>query len=276
MIRQGIGDAFDIGWKLAAVMTGKAGPFLLDSYDEERRPIATESIQRSGIHMRTHGQVSEFIKSDPLSLDRDCEDGRILREKIHQHYQANSGENTDLGIEMDHRHKSSAYPLPAEPDGEAPPWEPARYTPSTHVGSRAPHVFLTDGKSIFDLYGPYWTLVDFSSQEGQTKCPKSFIEAAETIKMPLKHVVLQGEENARKVWQVPLVLVRPDGHVAWRGTIAPSLGDALALLKKISGWEKSPWTISRTEVPREAFASTEGAGSQIEDYHLEKMGVMQK
>ena len=46
----GIGDAFDLGWKLAAVLKGHGGPALLASYDEERRPIGVRNCEASRRH----------------------------------------------------------------------------------------------------------------------------------------------------------------------------------------------------------------------------------
>lgn len=259
-------------------MQNKAGSSLLDSYTEERRPIAMDSIQRSGFHMQAHAAAFELMKNDPFSVEMDSEAGSLLRAKIHDHYQTRSGENTELGIEMDHRHRSRVYPPPAEADGKEPPWEPERYAPSTFVGSRAPHVFLIDGRSIFEHYGPHWTLVEFFDEAVPGRGVSTLMEVADAIGMPLKHVSLRGEKNARKVWGFPLVLVRPDGHVAWRGVRAPSSEDAAALLKKIAGWGDGSGATpagQKSAIPK-IFAATISTESQVTDYHLEKMGVMQR
>lgn len=50
----GIGDAYDLGWKLAAVINGSAGKALLQSYEEERRPVALRNVERSGVHFDVH------------------------------------------------------------------------------------------------------------------------------------------------------------------------------------------------------------------------------
>lgn len=236
-----------------------------------------DSIQRSGFHMQSHAAAFELMKNDPVSVEMDSAEGSLLRARIHDHYQTRSGENTDLGIEMDHRHHSRVYPPTAEADGKEPPWEPERYAPSTFVGSRAPNVFLTDGRSIFEHYGPHWTLLEFFDEAVLGKGVSTLVEAADAIRMPLKHVSLRGEANARKVWQFPLVLVRPDGHVAWRGVRAPSSDDATTLLKKISGWGDDSGATpagEKSAIP-EIFAATTSVESQVSDYHLDKMGVMQ-
>jgi hypothetical protein len=51
----GIGDAFDIGWKLAATLKGYAGPALLESYDRERRPVGLRNCRAAWRHDRTIG-----------------------------------------------------------------------------------------------------------------------------------------------------------------------------------------------------------------------------
>lgn len=76
MLSQGIGDAYDIGWKLAAVLKGHAMPAILDSYEEERRPVALTSIQRSGVHMEVHLALSKLLGPNPKDVLEDSDRGR--------------------------------------------------------------------------------------------------------------------------------------------------------------------------------------------------------
>ncbi|OQU95836.1 FAD binding domain-containing protein isoform 1 [Cladophialophora immunda] len=278
-MNMGIGDAFDLGWKLAATIRENLGPGLLDSYQQERRAVAATSIQQSGVHMQTHLALTEFLGTDPHLVDEDSEAGRALRRRIHEHYQANKGENTDVGIEMDHRHKSCVYPTPSEGDGVEPPWSPSTYVPSTFIGSRAPHVYLKDGTAIFDLYGEFWTLFEFSDDHEEPAQCENLLAAAKESGLPVKLVVLRNEENARRVWQSRLVLVRPDGHVAWRGKDAPNTKEAKRIMTIIAGHEPLLSQSQKSYVGPEIkvpFAATEGVTSQVEEYHLEQMGVMQQ
>lgn len=274
---KGIGDAFDIGWKLAAVLKGFASPDILYSYEEERRPVALACTQRSGIHMEAHMAISAMLEPNPGLLESDSHEGDELRQKIHQHYQLHDGENTDIGIEMDIRHKSSIYPSPCPNDGQEPPWSPASYTPSTYIGSRAPHVFLKDGSSILDRLGPYWSLVAFLGEENESPGTESLLEAATAVGMPLRQVILSGEENARRVWQAKLVLVRADGHVVWRGQHGPSSQTAKDIVKIATGYSRNLTNKKHGNIDTvpEAFAATKKADSQTQDYKLEKMGAMQ-
>ena len=114
---------------------------------------------------------------------------------------------------MGYRYKGSPVIITSGDDVE-PEWNFRNYIPSTYPGCRAPHVFLADGKtSILDLYGIDYTLVDFTLSGATSKV---FSIVAHRISVPLKHVHLPHESHIRKVWERDIVLVRPDGHVAWR------------------------------------------------------------
>lgn len=236
------------------------------------------SIQQSGVHMETHLALAGLLGPDPHVVEKDTEEGRVACQKIHDHYQANRGENTDIGIEMDHRHRSCVYPPPVEADGPEPLWSPEHYIPSTFVGCRAPHVFLKDGTPIFDKFGEYWTLFEFANETDARLQTRSLLDAATAIKMPLEHVVLYNEENARKVWQADLVLIRPDGHVAWRGQDAPDVESVDNLVKIITGHKAGKYSTSdcdNSAAILAPFAATEEVTSQVDEYKLEQMGVMQ-
>jgi len=101
------------------------------------------------------------------------------------------------------------------------------YVPSARPGARAPHVRLADGRSTLDLFGPGYTLLDLGG-EGSER----ITEAAALRGVPLSlHKV--DSPVVRESYERRLVLVRPDGHVAWRGDKAPA--DALALVDTVRG-----------------------------------------
>ncbi|KAH7161082.1 FAD-binding domain-containing protein [Dactylonectria macrodidyma] len=229
----GLGDAFDIGWKLAAFINGYAGEGLLKSYEQERKPIAAQNVSRSGVHMSAHLAAVELMGKNALEIDRKSDEGSRIRKSIHQHYAKNDGENTDLGIEMGCRYVSSIC-MPDESEHE-PAWDPHTYLPTTWPGSRAPHVFLKDKSSIFDHLGDSFSLVDFSGDSRQDSGGCLIVEASNALGIPLKHVELAGEDHAAKIWEKPLVLVRPDGHVAWRGVSVADRSQAYLILKTAVG-----------------------------------------
>jgi hypothetical protein len=137
----------------------------------------------------------------------------------------------ETGIEMGYRYGRSPIVLSSGEMGEEPAWYPTHYVPSTWPGARAPHVFLSDGRPIFDLYGEEYTLVDFTP-DGR---------GVELIRLEEKHAIvhihLPNEPHARKIWERDLVLVRPDGHVSWRASDVPTPEIAAKILKTALGWE---------------------------------------
>lgn len=236
------------------------------------------SIQQSGVHMETHLALKKLLGPEPSVIEQDTAAGEALQQRIHEHYQANKGENTDIGIEMDHRHKSGVYPYPSDDDGLEPRWSADQYVPSTYVGSRAPHVYLKDGSAIFDHYGEFWTLFEFIQGDTTSTQSQPLISAAEEIKMPLKHVVLRDENHARRIWEKAFVLVRPDGHVAWRGDKIHDTGLIQQVVSVVAGHKPRSSTekaSSQNGAFKAPFAATEEVTKQIDDYQLDQMGIMQ-
>jgi hypothetical protein len=94
---------------------------------------------------------------------------------------------------------------------------PDTYEQIARPGARAPHVYLEDGRSTLDLFGRGFTLLRL----GDDAPDSSPLEAAaQRVKMPLA-VHRIAEPAVRAAYAAPLVLVRPDGHVAWRGAAFP-------------------------------------------------------
>ncbi|RFU23973.1 hypothetical protein B7463_g12365, partial [Scytalidium lignicola] len=180
----GVADAYDIGWKLAAVLNGYAGEYLLQSYNTERRPVTLRNVERSDLHFSV---VTTYIG--------------MASEK-----------GTDVLLSATEEAKFPDSPVVVNDGSEEKEWNPSHYTPSTWPGVRAPHVFLKDGTtSIFDLYGENYTVIDFTA-DGIIS--QEFQEAASSIRVPLKRVHLPSEPHVRSVWERGVVLVRPDGFLA--------------------------------------------------------------
>jgi len=85
-----------------------------------------------------------------------------------------------------------------------------RPAPSTWPGARAPHAWLKDRRSTLDLFGKSFVLLNFSLTN-----TSSLTATAKQVGVPLE-VVNLNEPKVREIYQRDLVLVRPDGHVAWR------------------------------------------------------------
>lgn len=273
-MNMGIGDAFDLGWKLASVINGTGGTGLLRSYEMERKPVALRNVEHSGVHFQVHSKLQEILGSgDPRRLDSDTDEGRALRQKIHEHYQTHDGENKDFGIEMGYRYSSPVI-VRSEKDGEEPPSSTRQYIPTTWPGSRPPHLHLSDGTAIFDRFGKDWTLLVFAGRDvGQSH----FVTAAARASLPLVVVDLSREQKAKKLYERDLVLIRPDQHVAWRDEKVDSVEAAYAVLETVTGRveERELEPVAEKKRPREAFTSSVGMTTQMNGFALDKMGEMQ-
>ncbi|KAM3420337.1 hypothetical protein BST61_g3618 [Cercospora zeina] len=235
-MNMGIADAFDIGWKLASVVNGNGGSGLLASYEAERKPVAERSVAHSGLHFQTHASIRELLTRDGLSarhVDEDTEQAIETRRAIQDHYRKHDGENKDLGIEMGYRYNSPVIVKDADDAYAAePPWTPASYTPTTWPGSRAPHIFLSNGLAIFDQFCRDLTLLTFDCRShGQ----EYMIAAAQKLSVSLEVANLSGEDLAKRLYERNLVLIRPDQHVAWRSNALRSSSEAETILQIVTG-----------------------------------------
>ncbi|KAI2794200.1 FAD-dependent monooxygenase apdD [Penicillium oxalicum] len=232
----GIADGYDIGWKLAAVIQGWAGPAALLSYEQERRPVGELALQWSKVHMGNLMKMSAELGLDANVIDSDVEAGVQMRTAMHEYLQTHDGHNQSVGVEMGYRYSSNlcvAGPLDAVLS--PPEFHPRKYTPSTMPGYRAPHVYLTTGKAISHLFGDGFTLVAFPESEELATSIEYFNISASTRKVPLEVVQLPGEVHAHKVWGAPLTLVRPDGFVSWHGDKVSNQQEADRIVAQASG-----------------------------------------
>src|SRR5262249_25946774 len=132
-----------------------------------------------------------------------------------------------LGAHLGYRYEGSPV---CWPDGsEAPPDDPRNYTPTARPGHRAPHAFLADGRSTLGLFGRGFTLVGFNTA---ADAAAPLLAAARQRDVPLTFVTIDDLKIA-SLYQRKFVLVRPDGHVAWRDDRMPE--DALCVIDVVRG-----------------------------------------
>jgi hypothetical protein len=219
----GVGDAFDLAWKLAGIAQGWGGEALLDSYDQERRPVGRRNREASGFHAATKARIAELW---PDELDQAGPQGDVLRAEIGRRIaEIGNAENESLGIELGYRYDDS--PVICAEQGSPPSLSQQRYAPSTWPGARLPSLYLADGRALHDLMGPGFTLIAFDGAE-----TGGFQAAAATRRMPLGILALD-DSRARSVLERNMLLVRPDHHVAWRGNAPPD--KVGAVLDRIRG-----------------------------------------
>ena len=219
----GIQDAVDLSWKLAAVLQGWGGPHLLASYDAERRPIGHRNVREAAANFRRMTSP----RPGPQIVDPSPA-GDVFRQKLGADFtDIMRHEWFTLGVHLGYRYVDSPI---CWPDGtEPPPDQPNRYAPSACPGCRAPHVWLGPDRSTLDLFGRTFALLGFGADAADVE---PLMAAARTRAVPLTFTAIDHAEAAA-LYQRKLVLVRPDGHVAWRGDRAPD--DALAVIDRIRG-----------------------------------------
>jgi hypothetical protein len=252
----GIADAVDLSWKLTAVLQGWGGPQLLASYEAERRPVGRRAAREAT------GNLARTLSPGPNpALLEPTLEGAKLRYELGRRYSATMlREWYKLGIDLGYVYRESpicvpdAEPVPppparlsnvslvrelhklaihraealpvGEPD-ELPAEEVMVYRPSAEPGARAPHAWIGEGRSTLDLFGRGYVLLDFG---GDGALVGAFCRRAREIGVPLEVAAISDPEIA-ELYGMPLVLVRPDGHVAWRGRAA----DAGQVLDRVRG-----------------------------------------
>lgn len=184
----GVADVHNLAWKLAGVIAGWASPALLDTYEPERRPHAVACAEASLGAARPPNPI------DGLVLGHTFESAAIIDD-------------------------GTPAPRRRDPVGE--------YTPMARPGHRAPHIWLDPRTSTLDLFGSaFVALTDPAGKPGLDRAA----DAAGATGVPLStHAVdAAGWHDLYGVGPGGVVLVRPDGYVAWRNSTPPKTPHLLA------------------------------------------------
>jgi len=222
----GIGDAVDLAWKLEAVHKGWGGRGLLQTYDAERRPIGLRNVAEASRNLKRMLSTREHLPGPDIFAPGAANDaarkeyGGWFAGVMRKEWFAN-------GVMLGYRYDQSPIVVP---DGTpAPPDLSHPYRQTARPGARAPHAWLDDGRSTLDLVGRGFTLLRLGEN---TPAGKSIESAARQRGVPLQSVALS-ERQVLDAYERRLVLVRPDGHVAWRADREPD--DAGALIDAVRG-----------------------------------------
>jgi len=220
----GIADAMDLSWLLAARLKGWATEEALAAYEAERQPITEQVSQFAMNHAIALQKEREGV---PPGIEAPGAEGDAARAAAGRAlYDLNVKQYCCGGLNFGYFYERS--PLIAY-DGEAPPaYSMDQFTPSTVPGCRTPHVWLDDGRSLYDALGPDYTLLRLDPEASTA----ALEEAAAQRGVPLRVLDVASREAA-KIYRHKLVLSRPDQHVAWRGDRLPA--DAMALVDRIRG-----------------------------------------
>lgn len=231
-------DSYNLAWKLAAVVRGQAGPGLLDSYSEERAPIARQIVTRANKSSREFGGIFEALGVTTAENEAemiaaiaerklDTPGGRARREALQTAMELKHYEFNAHGVELGQFYTSGAVVS----DGTSRP-EPSRdpdlyFQPSTVPGSPLPHVWVGNNArkwSTLDL-APSTQFTVFTGIPGQAWADAA-TSVAETFGIDVGGVVIgPGREvedlyfdwaRIREIDEDGVVVVRPDKIIAWR------------------------------------------------------------
>ncbi|MER6982270.1 FAD-dependent oxidoreductase [Streptomyces carpinensis] len=236
-------DAYNLAWKLAMVIRGEAGPALLDSYTAERAPVGRQIVERANLSRDQFGPIFDVLGvgagSDENAISEGIAairartpEGAKKRRLLDEAVQLKNYEFNAHGVEMNQRYASSAV-LPDDTGAED--WEQDRelvHSPTTRPGAKLPHAWLVGAQgeriSTLDVVGK-GVLTVLTGLAGDV-WDAAASACRDTLGVPLR-VVRIGAENSRDAYgewtrvseiaEDGVLLVRPDGHVAWRRATAP-------------------------------------------------------
>jgi 2-polyprenyl-6-methoxyphenol hydroxylase-like FAD-dependent oxidoreductase len=221
----GLGDAVDLGWKLAAVIAGWGGEALLESYGPERIPVGVAGVADSD---RTYHETTLLRGGSAIS--QSSAEAASQRHQFAEDLLARTqgrSDPTSENLKLGYCYENSPI---IWPDGTAgPPEEVWDFVPSARPGSRAPHGWINGNQSLLDLFGHGFVLLRFGVSPVSVE---PLVQAAAARAVPLQIVDIANPE-IEKLYERKLVLVRPDGHVAWRGDEGPT--DAMTFIDVVRG-----------------------------------------
>ncbi|MFF4350315.1 FAD-dependent oxidoreductase [Streptomyces sp. NPDC001530] len=236
-------DAYNLAWKLAMVIRGEAGAALLDTYTAERAPVGRQIVERANLSRDQFGPIfaalgvgggldEEAIAEGLAATRAKTTEGAKRRGLLEEAIQLKNYEFNAHGVEMNQRYASAAVLADGSPT-EA--WEndpELIHQPTTRPGAKVPHAWLVDAQgqriSTLDVVGKgSFTLVTGLSGVVWDTAAKA---CRDELGVPLRLVRI-GAEDSRDAYgewsrvcdiaEDGALLVRPDGHVAWRRTAAP-------------------------------------------------------
>jgi hypothetical protein len=205
---------------------GWGGPNLLASYEIERKPVAARNVAEAArnlarmLETRTRVPPKEIFEPGPAADAARKEYGDWYTERMwHEWF--------TIGIHIGYRYDHS--PIVVGDGTSPPPLAVSTYVQTSHAGCRAPHAWMKDGRSTLDLFGKGFVLMRLGAHPPDAA---ALLAAATSRGVPIREERID-EAAVNKAYEKPLVLVRPDGHVAWRGDALPR--DCAALIDRARG-----------------------------------------
>lgn len=243
-------DSYNLAWKFAHVLRGKAGPELLDSYSAERAPVGRQVVDRANQSIADTGRIfaalglgdsagAEQVREAVRSCREPGAEGVRRRDELRRAIEAKSYEFDAHGVELNQRYRSGAVvpdergaPDPIESDGDTE----LHHLPSTAPGAHLPHAWLTAGGtevSTLDIGGRgRFALLTGPSGQAWAAAAR---EVSDRLEVPVEAVVIgpgRDYEDPYGDWarireadgvdESGALLVRPDNFIAYRAPDLPA------------------------------------------------------
>lgn len=227
-------DAHNLAWKLAFVLQGRADSKLLDSYSDERAPVGKQIVRRANQSRRDYAALKEVFRvegaENPVAagiarFKDPGPDGVQARKDALRALEVKNHEFNAQGVEMNQRYASSAVLDDTDAGEEVWSRDPELYLqPTTRPGAKIPHAWLIDARgmrlSTLDVVGKG----KFSIVTGLSG--HAWADAARQLELSFLRTVVIGAighqdvycdwARLREIDEAGVLLVRPDGFIAWR------------------------------------------------------------
>jgi hypothetical protein len=214
-LNNGLEDAVNLGWKLAARLKGWGGDALLPTYGEERHPIFRETGD-DFITARIEGDRDFFDRYNP---DRD-------RTEFEQAWKTHAGTAAPRVLNYEPHYEGSS--IVAGPPG-ATCSAHGSHGFAARAGHHLPPQPLSSNGNVYEALARDFTLLAFDADDATVG---AFEQESRLCGVPLK-IVRDTYGSGRKAYDSKLILVRPDQYVAWCGDAAPE--NVAALIEKVVG-----------------------------------------
>lgn len=226
-VNTGIEDVANLAWKLAGAIEGWAGKGLLASYERERKPIAERNT-------RFALSLAQAVSACPIrpEMEDASEAGVRAREAARLHIaEVARNEFDHPGLQLGSRYDRGGLVF-SDDVVEAVHGPRLTYEPTMSPGGRIPHAWIALGRSLLDLCGHRFTLLELDATRTDAA---TFAGRAESRGIPFASHVLDRPDLVDR-FGVTRVLVRPDQIVAWSGS-GPALHDDAvdAILDLVTG-----------------------------------------
>ena len=227
----GIIDAANLSWKIAAMLNGYGGEYLLDSYEIECRPHADVSRRFStaiiALVLRIDSIRNSVAKYQPFWIGNPIT--RFLLASLF--VSKKSLGHVVLGLQypnsniiMHQYNMDKSVALHCNIDD--------KYIPCSLPGCRAPHVVLPEHQSTLDLFGKHFVLLTIGGAEDDLA---ELREVMSQKRVPFSTHTYSSLQELAQVYNRKYFLIRPDGIIAWTSDFQPSQGESLKIVATVLG-----------------------------------------